>query len=159
MSTPEKPQPSPTGHPDGGGSATVQPIGLAFVTAAKALNRAFEEELAAAGGSRPVWQIVLALKQRRWPTQQDLAAAAGIEGPTLTHHLDRLERGGMIERSRDPADRRAVRVELTPAGDELFRRLDEAAVGLDERLRAGLSDAELEGFRVVMRRLLENVGA
>ena len=134
------------------------PIGLAFVTAAKALNRAFEEELAAAGGSRPIWLIVLALKQRRWPTQQDLAAAAGIEGPTLTHHLDRLEKGGMIERSRDPDDRRAVRVELTPAGDALFRRLDEAAVGLDERLRAGLSDDELDGFRDVMRRLLENAG-
>jgi DNA-binding MarR family transcriptional regulator len=52
-----------------------------------------------------------------------------------------------------------VRVELTPAGDALFRRLDEAAVGLDGRLRAGLSDEEIGGFRDVMRRLLENVGA
>ena len=144
---------------DGADSAVVTPIGLAFVSAAKALNRAFEEELAAAGGSRPVWQIVLALKRRRWPTQQDLAAAAGIEGPTLTHHLDRLEKGGKIKRSRDPDDRRAVRVELTSAGDELFRRLDEAAVGLDERLRAGLSDEELDGFRRVMNRLLANTGA
>lgn len=135
------------------------PIGLAFVSAAKALNRAFERELAAAGGSRPVWQIVLALKRRRWPTQHDLAAAAGIEGPTLTHHLDRLEKGGMIERSRDPDDRRAVRVEFTAAGEELFRRLDEVAVGLDGRLRAGLSDDELDAFRGVMGRLLENVGA
>lgn len=65
----------------------------------------------------------------------------------------------MIERSRDPDDRRAVRVELTLAGDALFLRLDQAAVGLDERLRAGLSDEELEGFRHVMNRLLENVGA
>ncbi len=52
-----------------------------------------------------------------------------------------------------------MRVELTPAGDALFRRLDEAAVGLDGRLRAGLSDEEIGGFRDVMRRLLENVGA
>lgn len=156
---PEKSQPSPVGIPESGEPADALPIGLAFVSAAKALNRTFEQELAAAGGSRPLWLIVLALKRRQWPTQQDLAAAAGIEGPTLTHHLDRLEKGGMIERSRDPEDRRAVRVELTVAGDALFRRLDEAAVGLDERLRAGLSDEELDSFRSVMNRLLENVGA
>lgn len=158
MSASGKSRPSLAGFPEGREPAAAPPIGLAFVSAAKVLNRAFEGELAAAGGSRPVWQIVLALKRRRWPTQQDLAAAAGIEGPTLTHHLDRLEKGGMIERSRDPDDRRAVRVELTPAGDALFRRLDEAAVGLDGRLRAGLSDEEIGGFRDVMRRLLENVG-
>ena len=159
VSMPKKEEPNPAGAPDRGRGEATLPIGLAFVSAAKALNRVFEEELAAAGGSRPVWLIVLALKRRRWPTQQDLAAAVGIEGPTLAHHLDRLEKGGMIERSRDPDDRRAVRVELTPAGDALYRRLDEAAVGLDERLRAGLSDDELDAFRDVMRRLLENVGA
>lgn len=157
--TPEESQSSPAGTPNSGGTAAVPPIGLAFVSAAKTLNRAFEGELAAAGGSRPVWQIVRALERRRWPTQQDLAAAAGIEGPTLTHHLDRLEGNGMIERSRDPDDRRSVRVELTGAGDELFRRLEEAAVGLDERLRAGLSEEELDTLHGVMRRLLANVGA
>jgi MarR family transcriptional regulator for hemolysin len=126
-------------------------------SAAKALSRAFNDELAAAGGSQPTWLILLALKRQRWRTQQDLAAAVGIEGPTLTHHLDGLEKAGLIERARDPADRRAVVVELTEAGDALFERLRRAAFSFDARLRDGLTDAELEDFRRVLARLRANV--
>jgi MarR family transcriptional regulator for hemolysin len=139
------------------GPPRVMPIGRELGDTAKLLNRAFSDELAAAGGSLPVWLILLALKQQRWRTQQDLAAAVGIEGPTLTHHLDGLEKAGLIERVRDPDDRRAVRVELTDAGDALFHRLRTAAVSFDERLREGLREDELDGFRSVLARLRENV--
>jgi MarR family transcriptional regulator, transcriptional regulator for hemolysin len=139
------------------GPPAAEPIGRAISSSAKVLSRAFERELAAAGGSQPVWLVLLALKQQRWRTQQDIAGRVGIEGPTLTHHLDGLEKAGLIERSRDPDDRRAVRVELTDAGDELFHRLAGAAIGFDQRLRAGLSDEELDGFRRVLTRLRENV--
>jgi MarR family transcriptional regulator, transcriptional regulator for hemolysin len=142
-----------------GGPPRAEPIGRALATTAKAVTRAFEQELAAAGGSQPVWLIVLALKQREWRTQQGVAAAVGIEGATLTHHLDRLEKAGLIERSRDPADRRAVRVELTKSGDELFHRLRKAATTFDARLRKGLSDEEVDAARDMLRRLRENVGA
>src|SRR4051794_230455 len=133
------------------------PIGRALAATAKALDRAFTTALGEAGGSQPVWLILLALKQQRWRTQQDLAAAVGIEGPTLTHHLDGLEKAGLIDRKRDPDDRRAVRVELTPEGEKRFQRLAKAAIGFDQRLRAGLSDAELDAFRRVLARLRENV--
>src|SRR4051794_17534694 len=96
---------TPTGPPRS------EPIGRALASTAKAVTRAFEQELAAAGGSQPVWLIVLTLKQQAWRTQQEIAASVGIEGATLTHHLDRLEKSGIIARSRDPQDRRAVRVE------------------------------------------------
>ena len=141
------------------GPPLVQPIGLAVSATAKALNRAFTEELARAGGSQHVWLILVALKQQRWRAQQEIAAAVGIEGPTLTHHLDRLEKAGLIERARDPEDRRAVRVEMTRAGDELFHTLRKAAVAFDGRLRAGLSEDELGTFRRVLARLRENVAA
>ena len=136
-----------------------QPIGLAIASTAKALNRAFTDELARAGGTQHVWLILVALKQQRWRTQQEIAAAVGIEGPTLTHHLDRLEKARVIERARDPNDRRAVRVELTAAGEELFHELRTAAMAFDRRLRAGLSDEELETFRRVLARLRENVAS
>ena len=141
------------------GRPAAEPIGRVIRSSAKLLSRAFERELAEAGGSQPVWLILLALKQRRWRTQQDLAAAVGIEGPTLTHHLDGLEKSGLIDRSRDPNDRRAVRVELTGAGDKLFHRLAKAAIGFDQRLRAGISDDELDSFRTVLARLRENVAS
>jgi MarR family transcriptional regulator for hemolysin len=148
---------SKTRTPKPSGPPSAEPIGRALSSSAKVLSRAFERELAQAGGSQPVWLVLLALKQQRWRTQQELAAAVGIEGPTLTHHLDGLEKAGLIDRIRDPDDRRAVRVELTDAGDKLFQRLAKAAIGFDKRLRTGVSDAELDAFRKVLARLRENV--
>ena len=149
----------PSAIPVPSGPPAAEPVGRAIASSAKLLSRAFERELAEAGGSQPVWLILLALKQQDWRTQQDLAAAVGIEGPTLTHHLDGLDKAGLIERARDPNDRRAVRVELTGAGDKLFKRLAKAAIGFDQRLRAGLSDEELDEFRRVLGRLRDNVAS
>ena len=149
----------PRATPVPSGPPAAEPVGRAIASSAKLLIRAFERELAEAGGSQPVWLILLALKQQDWRTQQDLAAAVGIEGPTLTHHLDGLDKAGLIERARDPNDRRAVRVELTGAGDKLFKRLAKAAIGFDQRLRAGLSDEELDEFRRVLGRLRDNVAS
>jgi MarR family transcriptional regulator for hemolysin len=140
-------------------SLPADPIGRAVAFAAKSLSRAFNDELAAAGGSLPTWLILLAVKQGRWRTQQELAAIVGIEGPTLTHHMDALAKAGLIERTRDPDDRRAVRVALTAAGDERFQQLLKAASRFDKRLRAGISAEELAGFRDVLARLRANAGA
>jgi MarR family transcriptional regulator for hemolysin len=144
---------APTGPP------TAEPIGRVLDSTAKQLSRAFDQHLAEAGGTRPGWLILLALKQQRHRTQQDLAAAVGIEGPTLTHHLDAMEKAGLIDRSRDSDDRRVVRVELTDAGEKLFLQLAKAAMGFDQRLREGVSDKELEGVRRVLARLRENVAS
>jgi MarR family transcriptional regulator for hemolysin len=133
------------------------PIGREIAAAAKALDRAFSAALAEAGGSLPMWLVLLSLKQQRWRTQQELAAAVGIEGPTLTHHLDALERAGLIARSRGPDDRRVVRAELTPAGDERFTALRRTAMAFDRRLRAGLETAEEEQLRDLLARLRANV--
>jgi MarR family transcriptional regulator for hemolysin len=136
-----------------------KPIGREVSDVAKDLSRAFSAELAEADGSLPVWLTLLALKQEPRRTQQELAAAVGIEGPTLTHHLDRMEKAGLIARARDPQDRRAVRVEMTPAGDELFLKLAKAAQSFDARLRDGVSEKKLDEFRAVLRRLRANVAA
>src|SRR3954451_7472323 len=102
------------------GPPPVEPIGLHVARAAKTLERAFEDALAAAGGSLPAWLILLSLKSGRWGTQRELAEAIGIRGAPLTHHLDGLERDGLVSRRRDPENRRVQVVELTAAGDRLF---------------------------------------
>jgi MarR family transcriptional regulator for hemolysin len=148
----EKPA-APTGPP------AVEPIGRVLDSTAKHLSRAFDRQLADAGGTRSSWLILLTLKQQRRRTQQEVAAAVGIEGPTLTHHLDAMEKSGLIERTRDPDDRRAVRVELTKAGEELFLELAKAAIAFDQRIRDGVPDKDLDTVRRVLGRLRENVAA
>jgi MarR family transcriptional regulator for hemolysin len=134
-----------------------EPIGRQLARTAKLLTRAFERELALAGGSLPSWLILLSLTTRSWRTQRELAEALGIEGPTLTHHLAGLERAGLVTRSRDPDNRRVQRVELTEAGDAAFHRLRRAASRFDQRLRSGLDDSDIQQLRELLAQLLSNV--
>jgi MarR family transcriptional regulator for hemolysin len=133
------------------------PIGLQLANTAKTVSRAFNAALAEAGGSLPIWLILTSLRGEQWRTQLQLARSLGIEGPTLTRHLDGMERAGLVERRRDPNDRRAVQVELTDAGRQLHDRLRTNVIAFDERLRAGLGAEELDALRAVLARLEHNV--
>ena len=108
------------------------PIGLHLTRTARVLSRAFENELAAAGGSEPVWLILLSLKAQQLGNQRKLAEAIGIKGATLTHHL-------------------------TDAGQALFQRLRGVAVDFDRRLRAGLSEEDVATLAALLDRLRGNV--
>lgn len=135
------------------------PVGVRLAATAKAVTRAFDDALAAAGGSRPTWLVLIALKSGRTANQRELAARVGIQGATLTHHLDGMEAAGLVTRRRDPANRRVHLVELTAEGEAAFHRLRAAATAFDRRLRAGLDDTRLEEFEAVLDRLIANVGA
>jgi MarR family transcriptional regulator for hemolysin len=125
---------------------------------AKVLGRAFDDALAAAGGSTPTWLVLLSLTSASHRTQAELAAAVGVRQPTLTHHLDGMERAGLVTRTRDPDNRRVQQVSLTEAGEGLFRRLRVAAAVFDRQLRAGVPDTEVAELRRVLARLADNAG-
>jgi MarR family transcriptional regulator for hemolysin len=132
------------------------PIGLLVARTAKELDRAFTEHLAAVGGSPATWQVLSSLADGAHRTQGELAAAVGVRSPTLTHHLDGLERAGLVTRDRDPANRRVQQVALTEAGEALFVRLRRSAAAFDGRLKAGLDDDELAQLRRLLGQLVEN---
>src|ERR1700760_505329 len=119
------------------------PVGLRLSQTARAVSRAFDEALAAAGGSLPVWLILLNLKVRRPGTQRELAEAVGIREATLTHHLNAMDADGLVARTRDAANRRVHIVTLTEKGDQAFKSLAAAAVAFDAKLRTGLADSDL----------------
>jgi MarR family transcriptional regulator, transcriptional regulator for hemolysin len=133
-----------------------QPIGLFVSRTAKALGRAFADVLAEAGGSEPMWLILLALKTNPDRTQRQLAETVGIREATLTHHLNSMERDGLVVRSRVPNNRRVHQVSLTEEGEAAFHRLRRAAVAFDLRLRAGISAEQLETAREVLAQLADN---
>ena len=134
-----------------------RPVGLHLARTARAVSRAFDAALADAGGSMPTWLIMVSVKSQRLGNQQQLADAVGIRGATLTHHLNALESDGLIERQRDPSNRRVQTVELTPVGDAAFHKMREVAMSFDRRLRRGLTGDQLDTFTEVLNRLHANI--
>jgi MarR family transcriptional regulator, transcriptional regulator for hemolysin len=133
------------------------PLGLELARTAKVVSRAFDDALTRAGGSQPMWLVLISLKSRQLANQRELAEAVGIQGATLTHHLNAMESAGLVTRRRDPDNRRVHLVELTAAGDALFLRLRDAAVAFDTSLRRGLSDTDAARFVELLGQARDNV--
>ena len=134
------------------------PIGLALNRAARIISRAFDEALSEAGGSLPVWLVLLNLTIDQVATQRALAEALGLREATLSHHLSAMEADGLVTRRRDEGNRRVQVVELTDLGRARFAQLREAAIAFDARLRDGIADEELARVDDVLARLAANVG-
>jgi MarR family transcriptional regulator, transcriptional regulator for hemolysin len=119
------------------------------------VSRAFDDAMASAGGSLPVWLVLLSVKTQSASTQRELATAVGIQGATLTHHLNAMEADGLLTRSRNPVNRRIHQVALTTAGEHLFQRLAGVAAAFDAQLRSGLRSSDI----AALNRLLESLRA
>jgi MarR family transcriptional regulator for hemolysin len=133
------------------------PIGLLLDRVAREVSRAFDARLAAAGGSRAVWLVLVALRPGAVASQRELADALGVRAATLTQQLDAMEAAGLVARSRDPGNRRVHRVALTATGLQLFDRLRDAARAHDEQLRAGLDADDLARVAATLERMRRNV--
>ena len=143
-----KPQPNST-------SPRLEPLGRQLVFTAKAMREAFEATLVRAGGSLGSWIVMSAIAEVHGMSQAALASHAHLEGATITHHVDRLEKAGLVRRVLDPADRRVRRLELTPAVVELHAHMMTAVIQLQTAVMAGLRQDEKD----VMSRCLELIQA
>ncbi|TIR73839.1 MAG: MarR family transcriptional regulator, partial [Mesorhizobium sp.] len=111
------------------------PIGMNLARTAKLVAQAFDAALVEVGGTLPVWVTLLSVKSKELANQRELAGMIGIQGATLTHHLNAMEAQGLLTRRRDPQNRRVHQVALTETGEALFEKLRLEAVAFDKRLR------------------------
>lgn len=136
-------------------NAITLPIGLVLSQTAKVTMRHFDACLVTAGGTLPMWLILQALQAQDGVMQSDLALAIGVQGPTLTHHLNGMEGQDLITRTRTPADRRNHLVTITPAGQAKFAQLRQSAMDFDNSLREAISKTDIKQFR----KMLAKIGA
>ena len=134
-----------------------EPIGRDLARTAKLVGQRFDGVLSTEGGSQAVWMVLISLKTHPGANQREIARAAGIQGATLTHHLNAMEEAGLVTRRRDSSNRRVHVLELTTEGEGVFERWAEAAIAFDRQLRAGISDGDLATARSVFARLRQNV--
>src|SRR3954449_6056328 len=135
----------------------VPPIGLRLARTARMVGQAFERALSEAGGSAPTWQVLLLVRSEQWGTQAQMAEAMGITGATLTHHLNALEKRGLVRRWREEGNRRVQRAALTDDGEALFERLRVVAQRHDERLHEALGEDGVAGLAELLDRVQTNL--
>jgi DNA-binding MarR family transcriptional regulator len=91
-------------------------------------------------------------------SQQALSEALGIHRSAVVALVDDLERRGLAERRRDPSDRRAYTLYLTPSGHELLAELEREAEGREAELLAALNASERSQLISLLQRVAESQG-
>jgi DNA-binding MarR family transcriptional regulator len=120
------------------------PIGRSVGRAHKFLRAWGDRQLAPLDASVTdfilLWQIDAAPEPGA--SQTEIAHFSDMGGPALVRHLDRMERDGYVQRRRDGADRRIVRVTATDAGRDRLREIGAVMRRCDEEVRAVLTVEE-----------------
>lgn len=82
----------------------------------------------------------------------DLAETLGIDAPAVTRKVQQLEREGLVVRQSDPADGRATRIRLTPAGRRTLERVVRARRAWLDRLLGDWDDKDLSSLATLFGR-------
>ena len=101
------------------------------------------------------YAILAALDRGAHETQGAIADALGYDKGQLVGLLDELEDAGLIERRRDPADRRRHVVQMTAAGKKQLDRLRRLTAQVEDDFLSSLSEGEREQLHGLLLRLSE----
>lgn len=124
---------------------------------AHALRRAFDRRAVSLGVTRAQWKVLFRLKREPGMKQVELADKLDVEPITLCRIIDRLEEAGLVERRRDPNDRRAWQLFLTEASEPIGRQLRALGDELIDEAFAGIARSDIEIARSVMSRVRDNL--
>jgi DNA-binding MarR family transcriptional regulator len=98
---------------------------------------------------------VLAQIGERGPiAQQRISEALRVDRTTIVAIVDELERKRLAERKRDPNDRRAYAVELTPKGQRTLERALTVVNAAEGEFMASLSEADRARLRDLLSRVV-----
>jgi MarR family transcriptional regulator for hemolysin len=125
---------------------------------AHSLRKAFDRLAVGLGVTRAQWKVLFKLTRTPGLRQVELADLLDLEPITLCRIVDRLEEAGLVERARDPEDRRAWRLHVTTQAQPLVEKLRGIGAKLAEQAFAGIDPKEIETTRQVLARVRENAG-
>lgn len=135
-------------------------LGTGFLLSSLGLHSAqqFAAQLIPLGLTPPLVGVLWGIASGPGRSQQSIADEFGMPASRLVTFLDDLEAQGLVERRRDPRDRRMHSLHLSAAGAKLMRRI--AAIGKeaqDELLRC-LDPAERTRLHGLLTRVAEDQG-
>ena len=118
---------------------------LNLLRTADALARDMEEILKPAGLSGTQYNVLRILRGvgEQGLCCRDVAERMITRDPDITRLLDRMERRGLLARSRDSRDRRVITVRITAAGHKLLKDLDGPMAEYNRKLLSHMDKADL----------------
>lgn len=127
---------------------------IALVQVSRRWRWRLDKRLESLGLTQARWAVLLQISRLGdAPSQKRLAEFVGIEGATLVHLLNGLEKQDLIERRPDPNDGRAKTVHLTDRARDLIAEIDARADRLRLELVDGLDDDALVACVDVFRHI------
>ncbi|MEO7411397.1 MAG: MarR family transcriptional regulator [Sphingomicrobium sp.] len=126
---------------------------------AHALRRSFDRRVAPLGVTRAQWRALAWLARSPGLRQVELADHLDVEPITLCRIVDRLEEAALVERRRDPDDRRAWRLHLTAKGVPLVEKLRALAGELAKEAFDGVPPESVDIMREALARVRDNIVA
>lgn len=109
---------------------------------ARHLRRAFDARVRRLGMTSAQARLLLTLSRQEGENQAYYAELLEVEPISLARMVDRMEESGLLERRRDPADRRAWRLFLTERSFQLIDNVKAGLAGLEDEMLDGLDDAQ-----------------
>jgi DNA-binding MarR family transcriptional regulator len=132
-----------------------QPLGSYLVRVGRVLEERLEAVLSEVGLSPAKLHVLTQLVEARDPVAlSELAARMSCVRSNVTQLVDRMEADGLVRRVDDPADRRAVRAELTSVGRERQAEGARRFARLEAELQSRLDDADRETLVDLLGRLV-----
>ncbi len=133
-------------------------IGYLLGDRSRLLRRAFDDRVRSVGITGPQARLLLFIARTEGENQGFYADQLDVEPITLCRMVDRMADAGLIERHRDPADRRAWRLHLTDKSKAMVLGLRECVDRLVEETLAGISLADREIFARILITIGTNLG-
>ncbi len=122
------------------------------------LGRLFAERLKPLGLEQRQAGMLVRLAENDGRSQQAIAELMGVNPTRMVFLTDELEKLGLVERRRNPADRRSHALYLTEAGTAMLARVREVTRAHEAGITASLSGAEREQLAGLLRRLARDQG-
>ena len=107
----------------------------------------------------PQWGLLALLNESDGLTIGTISLKQGLEAPTMTGIVSRLEHHELVERRHDKEDRRLVKVYLTDEGRDITRYLYETAETFHDILTRTFSADEQKHLLTQLKQIIVNVSA
>jgi DNA-binding MarR family transcriptional regulator len=122
------------------------------------LRREIEQLLRPTGLTHTQWSALGVILHYPGITPSQVEQILMIERPSVTSLMNGLESRGLIVRRSSPEDGRTKQIFLTDAGKKLAEETQHFAVGVEERVKRGMTEEELETLRALLVKMVKIFG-